>query len=218
MSFQRPWAYERGALWALDLDEAAPVSVTSQLAASFGEITTKDMAALVAAMGPADAGEVEQRFDAGSQCFAGWVDGKIAVYGWVSRGVERIGELERELRMRPDEAYIWDCATLPTYRRKGLYSALLGYMVRALGGQGVRRVWIGASLSNHPSNRVFAAVGFRPAVRLTYARALLARVVRVSDAPGAPPGLAADARRALVVSQKSAAPISTDTHAEEKRL
>src|SRR5262249_30824620 len=156
---------------------------------------------------------------AGSRCFAARVEGTIAAYGWVSWGTERIGELERSLRLQPDEAYIWDCATLPPYRRRGLYTALLRYTATSLRDQGVRRVWIGASLGNRPSIQGFAAAGFQPAIRLTYIRVLLARVVWVSDERGAPPGFAAAARRALVESRDALAPptmASVCPAAEEK--
>lgn len=211
MSFQRLWAYERGTLWAMDLAARAPLSVVPQVAVTFGEVSGEDTAALATAMGLPDAGEVEQRFAAGSQCFAAWVEGKLAAYGWVSRGAERIGELERSLLMRPDEAYIWDCATLPPYRRQGLYSALLGNIATSLRDQGIRRVWIGASLGNRPSIQGFVAAGFQPAIRLTYMRVLMARGVWVRDEPDAPPGLAADARRALVESRNATTAVPSAT-------
>jgi GNAT superfamily N-acetyltransferase len=227
MSSQRPWTYERGTLWAMDLDGATPVVVAPQIAASFGEVPCEAVAPLATAMGLANIHDVRRRFDAGSQCFAAWVDGKLAAYGWVSWGTECIGELECSLRMQPDEAYIWDCATLPPYRRQGLYSALLGHIATLLRAQGMRRVWIGASLRNRPSIRGFAAAGFHPAIRLTYVRVLTARMVRVSDEPDAPPSLAADARRALIDSRGAdaspaaspgAATVYSDAPAEEKCL
>jgi GNAT superfamily N-acetyltransferase len=195
---RRPWAYERGTLWAMDLDGQALHVPAPQAAATCGEVPRETAAPLAAAMGLADAREVRRRFTAGSRCFAARVDGAIAAYGWVSQGVERIGELERSLRMRSDEAYIWDCATLPPYRRCGLYTALLGHIAASLRGEGIHRLWIGASLQNRPSIRGFAAAGFRPVIRLTYARLLSLSRVWVADDPTTPPELVADARRALV--------------------
>src|SRR5271165_5526143 len=184
MSFQHPWAYARGVLWAMDLDGTGPTVVAPHVAATFGEVSHDDAAELATAMGLSNNHDVRQRFDSGSACFAAWVDGRIATYGWVSWGTERIGELERSLRMQPDEAYIWDCATVLPYRRRGLYSALLGRIAMWLRDQGMHRVWIGASLRNHPSIRGFAAAGFQPAIRLTHVRALNLRRVWVSDEPG----------------------------------
>lgn len=202
---QRLWAYERGTLWALGLDHEPP-SPVAHLNATFAEVQRAGIASLTTAMGLRNTGEVERRFNAGSCCFSAWVAGKIASYGWVSWGMECIGEFERSLRMRPDEAYIWDCATLPPYRWQGFYSALLRYVASTLHQQGARRVWIAATLSNRPSIRGFTAAGFRPAIRLTYLRVLMARRVWVRDESGAPPGLAVEARRALVESHDAVAP------------
>ena len=224
MSSARPWIYERGTLWALDLDRDTSSLVVPQTA-TFGKVSREDAAALAQAMSLTNACEAHHRFDAGSKCFAARVGGKIVTYGWVSWGKECIGEFERSLRMQPHEAYVWDCATLPPYRRQGLYSALLRYIASALHKQGVRRLWICASLSNRPSIRGFAAAGFRPAIRLTYLRVLMASGVWVRDEPDASPGLAADARRALVESRETVAQpatprgsISICSATQEKRL
>ena len=91
------------------------------------------------------------------RCIGRW---QSAAYGWVSRGTKHIGELERSLQMQPEEAYISDCSTLPPYRRQGLYSALLGRIATALGGQGIRRVWVGTSIHNRPSVRDSPLLGF----------------------------------------------------------
>lgn len=205
---QRPWAYERGTLWALDLDHEPP-SPVAHSNATLAEVQHAGIAPLTTAMGLRNTGEVQRRFNAGSRCFSAWVAGKIASYSWVSWGMECIGEFERSLRMRPDEAYIWDCATLSPYRRKGLYTALLRYVASTLHQQGTRRMWIAAALNNQPSIRGFTAAGFRPAIRLTYLRVLMARGVWVHDESGAPPGLAVEARRALVESHDAVVPPQT---------
>lgn len=197
MPARRLWAWERGALWAMTLDRDAPAPVTLT-GATFGETTPATVAQVAAAMELAEPCVAMTRFAAGSRCFVAQVKGEIASYGWVSRGIESIGELERSLRMRPDEAYIWDCATLPAFRRRGLYSALLRHIAAALREEGVHRLWIGASVENHPSLRGFATAGFRPAVRVTFIRALALRHFWVRGAAGAPAALVADARSALV--------------------
>ncbi|HEV2236228.1 MAG TPA: GNAT family N-acetyltransferase [Ktedonobacterales bacterium] len=192
----RLWAYERGTLWALELADA-PVAVAPRVLADFGEARPADASALAAALGPDGEGELRRRRAAGSRCFVARVAGTLAAWGWVSFGVEAIGELERSLHMRPGEAYCWDCVTLPAYRGRGLYTALLGHLAATLRGAGAMRLWIGASRANRPSVRGFAAAGFRPAVNLTYLRLGGWRHVWIGAAPHADPALAADARRAL---------------------
>lgn len=190
-------AYERGTMWAIEPAGDVFVTVLPLAAATFDEARRDRAEEVAAAMGLDDAEAVIQRLDAGRRCFVARVDGAVAAYGWVSQGEERIGELERAFHLAAGEAYIWDCATLPAYRQRGLYGALLSYMVARLREDGVRLIWIGASLGNQPSVRGFASAGFQPVITLTYLRLMGISRVRIHADPAAPPGLAADARAAL---------------------
>ena len=227
MLSHRLWTFERGVLWALEADNAAPAA-TPRAEVTFAEATAERAsieAALAQAMELAEPDEIRRRFEAGSRCFVALVAGEIgseigseiAGYGWVSRGVERIGELERWFRMQPDEAYIWDCATLPPYRRRGVYAALLGHMASLMREDGVRRVWIGAARDNHPSLRGFARAGFQPVASVAYTRALWLRYFWLTPEPDAPPGLVAAARWALASGSSGSSGSSvagTDARAE----
>lgn len=222
MPFPRPWASERGTLWALDLDAlgpAGPPTPPTQPGITFGELTPDDVVPLAQAMGASDPQVVRERLAAGRRCFAASVAGEIAAYGWVSLGSERIGELERTMRMRPGEAYIWECATLPAWRERGLYTGLLRHIVATLRGEGLRRLWIGASLDNTPSIRGFRAAGFRPAVRLVYLRVLGLRYNRLVADTTAPAALVADAREVLRGDREGMppAPISSQRKPEMAR-
>lgn len=190
-------AYERGTMWAIASIAHVSVTATPRITASFGEARREDAEVVAAAMGLDGVADVIERLAAGRRCFVARVDGAVAAYGWVSRGEERIGELERPFHMAAGEAYIWDCATLPPYRGKGLYGALLSHMVAALREDGVQRIWIGASLGNQPSVRGFASAGFQPVITLTYLRVLRFHGVWIRDAPNAPPALTRDVRAAL---------------------
>ncbi|HEX5441184.1 MAG TPA: GNAT family N-acetyltransferase [Ktedonobacterales bacterium] len=193
------WAFERGTLWAHECGGKDAAPVTPGREAALREAQSADAEALARAMGLAEATEVRRRFDAGRRCFVALVDGAIATYGWVSHGVESIGELERSFRMAPDEAYIWDCATLPPYRGQHLYCALLSHIVTTLCRDGTRRIWIGASLDNTPSIRGFAAAGFQSVLTLTYLRLLGMRRVWMAGATAASPALVTRARECLAV-------------------
>lgn len=197
MPSRRLWAFERGVLWALDMDGDALAVARPAIAVEWGEEPPSAAASIASAMGHADDAEVCARFAAGSRCCTARVAGAITAYGWVSQGMERIGEIEGSLRLRADEAYIWDCATLPHYRRRGQYTALLGWMTRRLRAEGVRRVWIGASRRNRPSLRAFATAGFRPVIDLLYLRLGRWGHAWLMGHPSAPAALIADARQAL---------------------
>jgi ribosomal protein S18 acetylase RimI-like enzyme len=194
---RRWWAFERGTLWAIDAAEATHIPAP-RAAVVFREASPAAAGPLVAAMGlPGDA-DAARRFTDGRRCYAAWEGDRIAAYGWASRGRECVGELERAFHMLPDEAYIWDCVTLPAYRGRGLYSALLAYMLSELRDAGVRRTWIGASLDNRPSIKGFMNAGFQPAIKLVYVRLLALRCAWVIAYPSAPGWLVAAAKRMII--------------------
>lgn len=211
MPLRRPWAFERGTLWALDLNAAARADAVAQASTlpdvTFTEVTPDQTVLLARAMDASDPQVVRMRLAAGRRCFAAHLAGAIVAYGWVSLGSEQIGELERTMRMPPGEAYIWDCATLPAFRGRGLYTALLRHIVAALRGEGLRRLWIGASLDNTPSIRGFRAAGFRPVLRLVYVRVLNLRYNRLVGDATAPSALVAAAREALSASREGEPPV-----------
>lgn len=169
------WAFERGTLWVREANGNDALSVQPKVQAILGEAhpeAAETADALARAMGASDVATVIERFSEGRRCFVAQVNGAIASYAWVSRGVERIGELERSFRMGPEEAYIWDCATLPPYRSQRLYCALLSHLASHLFRDGITRLWIGASASNSYSIRGFATAGFQHVLDLTYLRVL----------------------------------------------
>lgn len=195
---RRPWAFERGRLWAIDLVSNQPRQVSPRVAAYFKEAGQELSELLVQLMGLPSPEQVSERFASGRRCFAAWVGNQIASICWVSQNPECIGELEREIRLRPDEAYIWDCLTLPDFRRRRLYSALLSFMLGALKSEGVYRVWIGSSLDNLPSIRAFSNAGFQPVISLIYLRMFAFSGIWLSSHPSAGKELIADARQMLV--------------------
>ena len=113
---------------------------------------------------------VIDRFKDNRRCFAAWRGDEIASYCWISMQQEYVGEMESVLDIHAGEGYIWGCATRPQYRRKGLYTALLSFMLQSLAAQGRNRIWIGADLENTPSLRAFDTVGFLPAAAFTFFR------------------------------------------------
>jgi hypothetical protein len=186
-----------GTIWTLSLDEPT-TEIIPLTPATFCRIESASASELAEAMGGDVMLEILKRFEAGRRCYAAWVDGRIAAYGWVSFDEEFVGELSLRLRLLPGEAYIWDCATLPAFRQNHLYSALLVYIVRELNKERFSRVWIGADLDNLPSQRGIARAGFIYIADLIVARVLTLRQVWVQGRPDVPDSLVAEARRAFL--------------------
>jgi Acetyltransferase (GNAT) family. len=186
-----------GTIWTLNLDEPVP-AVTSLIPATFRRVGPDLLAALVSTMDGVTSEELLKRFENGRRCYIAWVEDQIAAYGWVSFEKEDIGELDLCVRLLPGEVYIWDCATIPAFRRNHLYSALLGYIIEELHAEGLCRAWIGADLNNKPSQQGMVRAGFHHVADLVVARVLAMRQVWVQGQPGVPELIVAEARRAFL--------------------
>jgi len=190
-----------GTIWMLDLDEPVP-PVSPRVAASFRRIGTESYPALTAAMGGDPSHVALKRFASGRFCYAAWVEGHLAAYGWVSFDEEYVGELRLTLRFLPGEAYIWDCVTLPAFRQNHLYSALLVFMVGELRRENLCRAWIGADLDNVPSQRGIDRAGFHRVADLLVAYHPDRRVLWLEGYPGVSEQLVVEARRIFLESQE----------------
>jgi GNAT superfamily N-acetyltransferase len=186
-----------GTIWVLDLDEPVPV-VTPQVSATFRRAGPDLVSVLVSAMDGVSSGGLIKRFENGRRCYVAQVEDQIAAYGWVSLDDEHIGELNLRIKLLPGEVYIWDCATIPAFRRRHLYSALLGYIVAESRAEGLCRAWIGADMDNKPSQQGMARAGFHHVADLVVERVLAMRQVWVQGLPGVPEPIVAEARRAFL--------------------
>jgi hypothetical protein len=190
-----------GTIWTLDLDESLP-EIVPLVEVSFRRIGPEAAPALAQAMGGDPSHLALKRFAAGSQCFAAWVERTLAAYGWVSFQEEYVGGLRLTLRLLPGEAYIWDCVTVPAYRRKYLYSALLVFIAGELRHDQICRAWIGADLANVPSQRGIDRAGFHRVADLVVENRPGFRVLWAEGYPGVPEALVAEARRVYLDSQE----------------
>jgi ribosomal protein S18 acetylase RimI-like enzyme len=180
-----------------NLDEPRPV-ITPLIPATFCRIGPEALPALLAAAGWDISTEILNRFENGRRCYTAWVDGQLAAYGWVSPDEEYIGELSLRVKLVPGEAYIWDCATIPTFRHLHLYSSLLVHILDELQAENLCRAWIGANQDNEVSQRGIASAGFHHVADLGISRVLAMRLVWVQGLPGVPDRVISEARRAFL--------------------
>lgn len=195
-----------GTIWTFDLEGPAPV-VAPLLETSFrraGQKAVLELTSSPAGNGSLNANtlhEMRRRLKAGRHCYAAWVEGMPAAYGWVSFNEEFVGELDLRLRLLPGEAYIWDCFTLPDFRRRRLYSSLLVHIAGELRAQKYRRVWIGADLDNTASQRGIARAGFLHVADLVEERSHAMRMIWLQAESGVSESLVAEAQRAFLGSR-----------------
>jgi ribosomal protein S18 acetylase RimI-like enzyme len=164
------WTVERGTLWGLETGAGLPPLCPARVEVEFQEAGARDIDDLAAAMNLPSPDPLRQRLQSGRRCFVLKAGNQVASYGWVTCGLECVGELERNFYLPDNEVYIWDCGTAPAWRRQRLFSALLSQIVYRLQAEGVPRFWIGASQQNEPSIRAFANAGFKQVIDVTYRR------------------------------------------------
>jgi GNAT superfamily N-acetyltransferase len=194
---QQPWSVEDGTLWALETGGGLPPLCRARIETKFEEIGAGDLDDLAVAMNLPTPEPIRQRLQSQRRCFILKVGDEIATYGWVTHGVECVGELERQFNLHDDEAYIWDCSTVPTWRGQRCYSALLSQIIYRLHDEGVARLWIGASRQNQPSIRAFANAGFNQVVDVVYRRFYRLTLMWIQSVGSAWPSLVSAAYRIL---------------------
>jgi GNAT superfamily N-acetyltransferase len=206
MSSEEPTPERIGTIWHMRLAEAPP-PVEPGMPATFGHLGPESAPELASAMGLADPSVVRQRLASGRRCYALRAGDSLATYGWVSFDGEDIGGLGLHLQLLPGETYIWDCATQPDFRGRGLYPALLGRIVAALAAEGLRSAWIGADYHNHPSHAGINRAGFLPLADLVAAPAAAGERRRLGwlvARPGIGPRELAEAERVYLGGSRQA--------------
>ena len=164
------WAAEDGTFWVVDPKDGLPSLFEAKIEATFREAKPADIPVLTQAMNLPSPKLIEERLANGRRCFILQTDNEIMTYGWVTHGMESVGELERHFNLRQDEAYLWHCGTVPAWRGQHGYSALLSHIVHQLYDENISCVWIGASRQNEPSIQGIINAGFRPVVDVIYRR------------------------------------------------
>jgi ribosomal protein S18 acetylase RimI-like enzyme len=149
-----------GAIQAYAINDG-PISPLPVAGIHFAFVQSAQEAGLAAAMHEPYA-LVRARRDEGNQAVLALTDaGRIAGYGWIRHGAIQIDDLPFRLTLPRDHAYIWDCLTTPELRGRGIFPALLRFMLEALRREGVRHVWAGVAPGNDPSLHAFARADFR---------------------------------------------------------
>lgn len=95
------------------------------------------------------------------------VDGQPAGYGWVAGQSCEIGELGLAFALPAGNRYLWDFATLPAFRGRGVYPALLSEIVRRECPPATR-LWIIHAPENLPSGLGITRAGFQAVAELSF--------------------------------------------------
>jgi len=122
--------------------------------------------ALLAELARLPLAEVLARRTDGHQPYLALLDGAPAAYGWAARVQAHVGELGRTLTLDRASRYLWDFATLPAWRGRGIYPRILQAILDAeTDGEWF---WIIHAPENTPSAHGIIRAGFRPAGELSF--------------------------------------------------
>ncbi len=158
---------------------------------------------------------VDARMARGCRCFIGRLDREVVAFGWLATRTEWIGELELEIRPEPGAAYIWNCATHPTHRRKGFFRSLVSGIAAQAQREGLNRLWIGTL--DIPAAKGVADVGFVPTMRFTSVWMSGVRWLRARPADSVDPALLMSARQVLAIAGVPLRLGSSMKRAEQRR-
>lgn len=115
--------------------------------------------ALLSRLTGLDGHEIQRRLWQGNRPYVAFIDGVPAAYGWVATRHASIGELNLDFRLPSLHRYLWDFATLPAFRGRGIYPHLLQeILVQEMGT--AYYFWIIRAPENVASGKGIGKAGF----------------------------------------------------------
>jgi GNAT superfamily N-acetyltransferase len=109
----------------------------------------------IEALDPTEADGLRQQ---GHRVYLARIGDDIVAHGWAATTTASIGELGVEMRIAPNERYLWGFVTLPDWRGQGIYPALIQAMLRQEAD--ADRFWIGHDVGNDASASGILKAGF----------------------------------------------------------
>jgi GNAT superfamily N-acetyltransferase len=126
-----------------------------------------DDASLLARLAKLDLESVQTRLSDGHVPYIAWLRDTPVAYGWVATHTAHIGELNLHITLPVQSRYLWDFATLPAWRGRGIYPHLLQAILTAEKSS-AERFWIIAAPENRASSVGIVKAGFQNVANLTF--------------------------------------------------
>jgi GNAT superfamily N-acetyltransferase len=135
-----------------------------------------DNAQLLATLAGLDVKEVKRRLHSCHRPYVAYMGTTPVAYGWVALEGADIGELGIEFTLPRCDRYLWDFATLPAWRGRGIYPRLLQAILHAE-ERDAERFWIIHAPENSASQAGIERAGFRCVGELSFRRGAGAALV-----------------------------------------
>ncbi len=115
---------------------------------------------VIAALAQLEPEEIQTRVQGGNHPYVAYLAGQPVAYGWSAARQGSIQELDLKFTIPMGSRYLWDFATLPEWRGRGVYPRLLQAILYAEGPV-AERFWIGHTADNMASRRGILKAGFQ---------------------------------------------------------
>lgn len=132
-------------------------------------VAASEDAGLIAELAGLDPNEARRRLTTHHRAYLAYIGAAPVAYGWVALEGADIGELGVQFTLPAGNRYLWDFATLPAWRGRGIYPRLLQAILRAE-VENVDRFWIIYAPENGASQSGIEKAGFRFAGELSFRR------------------------------------------------
>jgi GNAT superfamily N-acetyltransferase len=160
---------DRGTLFMFDLAQPLePLAVADGAFLRAGEEHLGRIEHAMHASGEYPPGEPKRRWRHGRVPYVAMIGTEVASYGWVTPEPEPMDDLGVAFTSPPGDVWLYDFATVPEFRGRRLYPALLRRILDDLKEQGVRRAWIGTSPGNYASQNGISRAGFTLVVQTEF--------------------------------------------------
>ncbi|OGW16043.1 MAG: hypothetical protein A3G93_01895 [Nitrospinae bacterium RIFCSPLOWO2_12_FULL_45_22] len=112
----------------------------------------------------------QSRFGRGEMIWIAVHQSHIAAYCWVAFSEAEVGEIDKVIKVKHEEFYLYDAFTLPDYRGKNLYPYILTYVCQYGKEKGYTRALIFVLRENIPSQCGIEKAGFKRFQVIKYSR------------------------------------------------
>ncbi|MDH5483419.1 MAG: GNAT family N-acetyltransferase [Candidatus Bathyarchaeota archaeon] len=124
----------------------------------------------------------KERFEKGCICFGAISNEKFVHLKWFGFHEMPVVEIDRQIWLSPDSAYLFGSFTVPDYRGLGIAPKVMEKAFQYLSGIGIKRVYAVQRQDNIPNLRVRQKERWRNIGSLTYIRILKFRFYKLRSA------------------------------------
>jgi len=116
--------------------------------------------------------EIVSRLNDGQKCIIAEYQGSIVHYSWLTSKDEYAHELEKVIPVGTGERYLFNCRTLASARRRGIFPVVIARALDEAGNSDASHMITLVSKNNRSSLRAFTKMGFRIREEITMTRFL----------------------------------------------